>query len=275
MRPVSTSALSTILINQNKTKLDDEKMIGLRIGKTDSKALSDAGFNYDGQYFHYFDKWIFALTRYSMESNDDKIILKAIELVKESHPYFVEYHHNHGKKPMGVRWKINVDSSPITALGPARPSSDAVGGYIAYSLLQKRLDDVSLASLIKSSTLPYPIEFYYNINKEIDDMYTLTKEYMMNKDAYIPTTDPLGWGCSLWNLQWLQETDTTYRMKTALLNPFYRNAALNVYETIELPFRLYGALIGCNVTKDENLMKIEEKIIKKMLPVEESNTIVV
>jgi len=34
---------------------------GMRIGKERAKIMSDAGMSYDGMYWHYLDKWIFAL----------------------------------------------------------------------------------------------------------------------------------------------------------------------------------------------------------------------
>lgn len=37
---------------------------GLRIGKSHARRVSDAGMAYDGMYWHYTDKWVFALYRY-------------------------------------------------------------------------------------------------------------------------------------------------------------------------------------------------------------------
>jgi hypothetical protein len=63
---------------------------GLRIGKTDAReGSSDMGMRYDEMYWHYIDKFIFALCHYTQESGDQSAIGRAAVLVKQLHAWSI------------------------------------------------------------------------------------------------------------------------------------------------------------------------------------------
>ena len=108
---------------------------GLRIGKLEAKKNSDPGMNYDGMYWHYIDKWIFALLRYHQASNEIEALREAVLLIKTIHPAFLHKSSISGE-PMGLHWKINSDLTPIPGLGNPYPNDDALSGFLMYSLVQ-------------------------------------------------------------------------------------------------------------------------------------------
>merc|ERR1712137_891801 len=61
-----TECLGTPSSEEYPMKLDKEskKYVGMRIGKTETRIPSDPGMDFDGMYWHYIDKWLFALARY-------------------------------------------------------------------------------------------------------------------------------------------------------------------------------------------------------------------
>ena len=86
---------------------DEDKMLesdispsgfaGLRIGKVDTQKHTDYGMEYDGQYFHYIDKWLLALARTNH-------IDEGIRVAKGCFPYFF----SSGRHGGGIRWKLSV-----------------------------------------------------------------------------------------------------------------------------------------------------------------------
>ena len=86
---------------------DEDKMLesdvsptgfaGLRIGKVESEIPTDYGMEYDGQYFHYIDKWLLALARTNH-------IDEGIRVAKGCFPYFF----SSGRRGGGIRWKLSV-----------------------------------------------------------------------------------------------------------------------------------------------------------------------
>ena len=122
---------------------------GLRIGKRLAAKSSDPGMALDGQYFHYVDKWLVALARLASELPEDdprrvRVATEAVHVVKDVHPHFIEREpfingpsidafsadrdarqETRVGAPIGVRWKINADASPVVA---SRPSSDPARG---------------------------------------------------------------------------------------------------------------------------------------------------
>mmetsp|Transcript_30380 Transcript_30380/g.75473 ORF Transcript_30380/g.75473 Transcript_30380/m.75473 type:complete len:144 (-) Transcript_30380:260-691(-) len=44
-----------------------------------------------------------------------------------------------GPYPLGIRWKVNMDMSPIRGMPATRPSSDALSGLVAYSAVATTL----------------------------------------------------------------------------------------------------------------------------------------
>ncbi len=78
---------------------------GLRIGKVNARQGDiDIGSAYDGMYWHYLDKFIFAVTRYIIETDDEVMLKRVVKLIKQIHPAFLVP----GK---GYYRKLNVDLS--------------------------------------------------------------------------------------------------------------------------------------------------------------------
>ena len=103
--------------------------VGLRIGKERARAHTDLGMAYDGMYWHYVDKWLFALLRLGQETGDAARIHQAAAIAKSVFPYFYD------PAGGGVRWKINMDASPITSQ-PAGPSDDTLNALVMYKLIE-------------------------------------------------------------------------------------------------------------------------------------------
>lgn len=66
MRKRKASVLSEVHGRVRGVPVYEPEHVGMRIGKEQSRAMSDPGMQYDGMYWHYIDKWIFALTRVGM-----------------------------------------------------------------------------------------------------------------------------------------------------------------------------------------------------------------
>ena len=184
---------------------------GLRIGKRLAAKSSDPGMALDGQYFHYVDKWLVALARLASELPEDdprrvRVATEAVHVVKDVHPHFIEREpfingpsidafsadrdarqETRVGAPIGVRWKINADASPVVGLPRARPSSDAVSGSIAYGLVDRAA---------RAAGVRVPIEH------ERGEMRRIAR-------ALSPgvSLDALGWGLQAWEAQWLARDD--------------------------------------------------------------------
>ena len=63
----------------------------------ETRKVTDYGMHYDGQYWHYIDKWLFALARTNH-------IEDGIRIAKSCFPYFF----SSGKYGGGIRWKLSV-----------------------------------------------------------------------------------------------------------------------------------------------------------------------
>jgi hypothetical protein len=123
------------LMLSDTTEGYEGKYIGLRIGKTNSRGnSSDPGMNFDGMYFHYFDKFLFALIRFAAITNDSKALNQAIHLVKTNHPYFFV-------KGKGIRWKLNINMSKIKLLPEPTPNHDLLSAYIIYNIINNHSND--------------------------------------------------------------------------------------------------------------------------------------
>ena len=186
---------------------------GLRIGKRLAAKSSDPGMALDGQYFHYVDKWLVALARLAAELPEDdprrvRVATEAVHVVKDVHPHFIEREpfingpsidafsadrdarqETRVGAPIGVRWKINADASPVVGLPRARPSSDAVSGSIAYGLVDRAA---------RAAGVRVPIEH------ERGEMRRIAR-------ALSPgvSLDALGWGLQAWEAQWSRATTAT------------------------------------------------------------------
>jgi hypothetical protein len=98
--------------------------VGLRIGKEISRPVTDYGMRYDGQYWHYIDKWLWALQR---AGHDEE----AIAIARTCFPHFFD---SRGK---GMRWKLSVDATPAPGLEHVYGSnSDTLSALIVFCILQ-------------------------------------------------------------------------------------------------------------------------------------------
>jgi len=213
------------------------RFIGLRIGKARAAARSDAGMALDGMYWHYHDKWAFALARLAQVARDADVAQQAVAMVRLVHPYFVA--RGYDGTPRGLHWKLNTDASPIPGLGRPRPSSDALSGlmvYMAVHSVAARLLGKPAADAMAS---------------ELADMRVLAAAYWVAaQPGHRLVADGLGYGLQWWEAQWLpmapDEGSAPYdRLRASLVAS--TPMCLDVDDGMLLPFRLYGALMGARL----------------------------
>ena len=82
-----------------KCEISPTGYVGLRIGKVETKKVTDYGMEYDGQYFHYIDKWLLALARTNH-------VEEGIRISKSIFPYF--FSDSRYSEVGGIRWKLSV-----------------------------------------------------------------------------------------------------------------------------------------------------------------------
>eukprot|EP00898_Chlorokybus_atmophyticus_P005463 jgi/Chlat1/5918/Chrsp4S00498 len=143
---------------------------GLRIGKEDDESEPDG----DGQYFHYLTKWMFALSRMSTATRDDKYQRWAVELAKAAH-------HNFVRRERGFQrmyWKVSIDGT--RPLVNSEGNLDPYDGLVAYRLLME--------------TNPDPHE----LDAEISDFQSMVEA----RYPSFRTSDPLDLGEALWLASW-------------------------------------------------------------------------
>lgn len=98
---------------------------GLRIGKPSDEG---SDMSHDGQYYHYLTKWMFALNRMSLVSNEPQYNRWAIELAQAIHAKFCT------SDKLRMYWKMSIDlSHPLV---PSEGGLDTYDGLTMYMLLQ-------------------------------------------------------------------------------------------------------------------------------------------
>ena len=252
-----------------------ERYRGLRIGKRLASAASDPGMALDGMYFHYVDKFVFALARLgdALGGADTKrgarIVAEACAVVQDVHDLFVERAEaseaseplrrttlgepdattnaagDAKRKPknenVGIRWKLNVDGTPVRGLPPTRLSSDAVSGAVAWSAASR---------LALRGSRPGPAR-EASLARETEDMRDMAARL---RPAV--SLDPLGWGMQMWESQWVPAATDLAERGAPEWSAFA--AALRASARVpggdfasgrlgELPFRAYGAFLGARV----------------------------
>lgn len=253
-----------------------ERYRGLRIGKRLASAASDPGMALDGMYFHYVDKFVFALARLgdalggAETKRGARIVAEACAIVQDVHDLFVERAEaseaseprlwrttlggpdaanndktttKRQKKPstcVGIRWKLNVDGTPVRGLPPTRLSSDAVSGAVAWSAASR----LALRTEKREASLA----------RETEDMRDMAARL---RPAV--SLDPLGWGMQMWESQWVPAaTELAERGAPEWREWSAFAAALRASARVpggdfasgrlgELPFRAYGAFLGARV----------------------------
>ena len=211
---------------------------GMRIGKEKARVMSDAGMSYDGMYWHYLDKWMFALLRLAQAKGDTPTA--ASDFVKDIHPYFLKK--DRKGKPIGLYWKMNADLSVINGLEDTEPNRDAFDGWLMYNLIN-RMSPV--------------------LDKEVKDLTDVVSNYV--NTGLRATADPLGYGLIWWSYQWVEGKvieASKQRLKKLAPN------ALDVRHGRQLPFRLYGAIIGGKLSKDPNIITQSESCLEAMIEYE-------
>lgn len=256
-----------------------ERYRGLRIGKRLASAASDPGMALDGMYFHYVDKFVFALARLgdalggAETKRGARIVAEACAIVQDVHDLFVERAEaseaseplrrttlggmenatnaagDAKRKPnteknenVGIRWKLNVDGTPVRGLPPTRLSSDAVSGAVAWSA----------ASRLALRGVPKPgPDREASLARETEDMRDMAARL---RPAV--SLDPLGWGMQMWESQWVPAATELAKRGAPEWSAFA--AALRASARVpggdfasgrlgELPFRAYGAFLGARV----------------------------
>lgn len=214
---------------------------GLRIGKVHARQESDPGMQFDGMYWHYLDKFLFALQRYSKCARDESYLQKATTIINDVHSNFFVPNR-------GFHWKLNTDLTRIRGMD-ANPSHDVVSAFVVYNLINMEGG---------------------NLSKEIRELRPVVERYfteMSSREVVMETRDSLGLGMHLWTLQWLVNQgpqdfccyeNTCSRGEKELKNcilsfrkEVITGASIVIDEAISsegsLPFRCYGALLGCEV----------------------------
>ena len=242
-------------------RIDESRNAGLRIGKVKSRTPSDYGMQFDGMYFHYFDKILFAMMRYATISKDKEMLDKAIDLVKVCHPAFFV-------KNQGIRWKINVDMTPIPDASPTRPSSDAVSAYCIYRLLNHYSTTAAAGDDEKNAPL----------TAEIEELKPVVVAYFSSPVSQLlqESFDPLGLGTHLFVLQFLEGDQTVvgtnfneYRqrlleMARHILEPTLQEA-FSRKKSSQLDFRIYGGLLGLKCTSTSSLIDLADSAVQAFI----------
>lgn len=185
--------------------------VGLRIGKVDSRRVTDYGMSYDGQYWHYVDKWLLALARSGHVS-------EGIQIAKSCFPYFFDDGGDGTGWGGGIRWKLSVDASAPPSLQRARASDDTLVALIVFSILE--------AHRVPSDA---------SLKDEINQLNVALQGYRPRV-----TDDPLGWGLEAMYDQYIKGHPRQAALKEH--QPYALHSS-----HLSLPFRLYGAMIGARI----------------------------
>ena len=205
--------------------------VGLRIGKVETRKVTDYGMQLDGQYWHYIDKWLLALERAGHAD-------EAIRIAKSVFPYFMDAGPQGTGVGGGIRWKLSVDATPPPAWQRAHASDDTLVALIVFSILQQQHGSSAGVSL----------------EQEIQMLRNSLQGYRLRV-----TDDPLGWGLEAIFDQYLQN-----QPRQAALASLQARAVHPSH--LSLPFRLYGALMGAKIAGAAvaSPQRVDELIIKSL-----------
>lgn len=206
--------------------------IGLRIGKAETRKVTDYGMRYDGQYWHYVDKWLLALARAGR-------IREGISIAKSVFPYFFDAGPRGDGRNGGIRWKLSVDSTSPPELQRAYASDDALVALIVFSILENEPASTPSSSKSDEDTASGSIP---SLAGEIQLLRNALESYKPRV-----TDDPLGWGLEAIYDQFLEG-----RPRQRALHSLHGSALHPSH--LSLPFRMYGAMIGARVASSGGAM---------------------
>lgn len=212
----------------------EQNYVGLRIGKENSRKVTDHGMKYDGMYWHYMDKWLLALCRAGH-------VTTAVNIAKTVFPFFFDAGPHGDGKHGGIRWKLSVNAAtPPPSLERAHASDDALVALIVFSLLQAQLERQYDETVIQQ----------HNLHNEIRLLRNSLESYRPSV-----TDDPLGWGLEALFDQYLEghpRQAALASLATSALAPYH----------LSLPFRLYGAILGARLAGDS---VASPKLVRELL----------
>lgn len=226
---LGTPASITSSKNMSKMRVDDSSptgYVGLRIGKTESRPVTDYGMRYDGQYWHYIDKWLLALARLGR-------VADGIGIAKSCFPYF--YDDNSAGGGGGMRWKLSVDATPPPDLERAYPNDDTLTALIVFSILEQQ--QRRLLMNVKNNSGANDSDKKKLVSSSLENEITTLQSSLQGYKPRV-TDDPLGWGMEAIFDQFIDG----HPRRQALVS--LQSSALHPSHLYSLPFRSYGALMG-------------------------------
>lgn len=230
------------------SKRGSTKFVGLRIGKTRARHETDGGMTYDGQYWHYIDKWMFAVSRLAVLANNTQLMREALAMMKETLSCFLQV--DSKGQAVGVHWKLNSDMRPIAEMGNAGTSNDALTAYVVLHVMQTAashlgIDDVS-------------------VEKEMAALRLVARRFWISAELAPNTasgSDPLGFGLRIWELQWFGAFADSARNRLCQSAPI----CLSQQQLSMLPFRCYGGVMGALVAGNEGARALAEQLVDKVV----------
>eukprot|EP01084_Bolivina_argentea_P003326 6241_1 len=217
-------------------------LCGLRIGKLGDESSSMDG---DGQYFHYLTKWMFALNRLTVITEQDTYNTWAIEMAKHVFERFVNV------KKGRMCWKMNIGLDRI--LVPSEGNLDPYDGYVTYRLLQETANDANVLS------------------EEIK----VFKGMVDRKVSYYNSNDTLDLGEACWLAHWFVDSEEwAARMAVKSmnnLNGLKESGEFKRSAYFRLAFREFGTAIGtqalyCNSDSLKRIKYLSEPWHNEIVP---------
>ena len=154
-------------------------------------------------YWHYIYKFLFALYRYYTITLDQTILQLAVTIIQDIHPFFYLPH-------QGIRWKINVDGSPID--GPQSVSStDNQSAYVMYTLINKATPNT--------------------LQKELRELSSIVMQELQHPEHIRFSVDPLNLGETAFLYQWL-DGPSMNQLKVILKQTMYE---MQISKPLQIP----------------------------------------
>jgi hypothetical protein len=146
------------------------------------------------------------------------------QLAKETFEFFFV-------NEQGLYWKMTSELQPIPGI-PASAGDDALSALIVFTCIDAELRLRQMDAQLSNECV--------KLRRVLHGHFDTDR-----------TRDPLGWGLRWWKWQWTRSEHT----KTALL--LDAKSALSPIHA-GLPFRLYGAMIGAKLSRQEHLVSFAD-----------------